>query len=180
MTIPQEKLAFVRRLTWAEVFEIWQGNEALRPNWIAHFQSRGFTTWDAWRMTYAVPLGLPEREWALYEVPSPLVNVPQFRGGPFAGWVNRFYDGREAPTFAELVQHPSIQQHGGVLDIIARFPAETIVTGVALPSGVRIVEGMHRSCALALAAARGVFITTRLYIALGSGDEEQLPVVGQG
>src|SRR5687768_15402658 len=172
-------LTFVRDLTWDEVFEIWRSNEEHRENWKKLWQERGFASWADWRKTYADQFGLPAKSWKLYRVDDASTTVPDFRGGPFRGWTERFYNGVSAPTFKEIVTHPDIQSHTGILDMKKNFPVPTTITGVHNDDGIIITEGMHRCAAIALAAVDGENIAPELFIALSDKERGHLPLVGK-
>ncbi len=165
--------------TWAQVFAIWRTNEGDDSHWGPHARERGFPNWEAWRMTYATPLRLPERAWHLFRVEDPLATVPAFRGGPFGSWIRKYYHGDAHPTFATLARHPDIASHTGVLALRDHFPSETTISGLLHDDGIVIVEGMHRCCAIALAAAQGTPLMTTLRLALADARGETLPPVGQ-
>jgi hypothetical protein len=175
------KLNLIKPLTWPDVFAIWRQNEDY-PNshWIAHWKGRGFNSWDDWRLTYVEPLGLKELEWGLYEVKNPLQAIPLFHGGPFRSWIEKFYQGVEYPTFADLAKMPEIQTHQGVLNMLADFPAQTTVSAVIINNEAYVVEGMHRCAALALAAKQGKKLDTQVKVALAQYNQEKLPIVGKG
>lgn len=175
------QLKHIRPLAWPDVFAIWRENEGENSHWREYAYSKGFSSWEEWRLQYVNALRLPEHDdWALYRVPDPLAAVPHWRGGPFNGWIKNFYGERAnpAPTFAELAAIAKTQEHGGIQKIFDAFPPQTTVTGLARPEGIVIIEGMHRCCALALAARNGTPIETELTVAIASSEEEALPVVG--
>lgn len=173
------KMEYVKDLTWEDVFEIWRQNEEGRQNWIEHFQSRGFKSWEEWRKTYVKPLGLPNRQYKLYSVINPEQTVLTFHGGPFRSWTERFYGDTHVPTFAEFASLSQIQEHPGIQEIMNNFPTDTVVTGVTTDDGVVIVEGMHRCCAVALAARQGRRIASGFHIALADYKPGVLPMVGR-
>lgn len=175
------KLNLIKELSWSDVFEIWRQNEDY-PNshWIAHWQGRGFKSWDDWRASYIGPLGLDQLNWELHEVVEPLKGIPLFHGGPFRSWIEMFYQGREFPTFAELAQMPEIQTHNGVLSMLKTFPEQTTISAVVINGEAYVVEGMHRCAALALAAKQGKKLDTQLKVALAQYNKNELPTVGKG
>jgi hypothetical protein len=174
------KLELIQDLTWPEVFAIWRQNEEYPgSHWHSHYQNRGFKTWEEWRLSYVQPFGLARLKWQLYKVTEPLQAVPLMHGGPFRSWVQYFYQGQTAPTFTDLAKNPAVQNHQGVLNFMKNFPAETKITGVVLNGKIIIMEGMHRCCALALAASQNIKIKTKIQIALAEHDQTGLPVVGQ-
>lgn len=175
----KDELELEKSLSWQDVFEIWRANEEHRANWKRIWKEKGFDSWEEWRMRYAEAFKLSEREWKLYFVKGPLMTVPKFRGGPFRGWVERFYEGQTMPIFEELAQHHQIQSHGGVIDIMRHFPDKTTVSGVLTDDGTVIVEGMHRCSAVALASQKHIGLNTHFTIALGSKLSGKLPVIGK-
>jgi len=165
--IDRREFEFIKPLSWDGVFGRWSDLEADRPNWIEHYKSKGFSSWEEWRTTEIVePLKLAERKWRLYRILDPTQNIPRFRGGPFKGWVERFYEGRSLPTFAELAKHQGIQTHKGINEIITNFPKESLLIAVVTNKGIVILEGMHRCCAIALAASQSFSIEANIDIAL--------------
>jgi hypothetical protein len=177
MNIPG--LTLIRELSWNDVFEFWRENEEHRENWTKLWKERGFASWADWRKTYADGLGLPSKSWKLYRVDDASISIPDFHGGPFRGWTERFYNGASAPAFKEIVKHPDIRSHTGILDIKKHFPVPTTITGVQNDDGIVITEGMHRCAAIALAAADGQNIATELYIALSDKEPGHLPLIGK-
>lgn len=169
-----KEFKLMRPLTWADVFEIWRRNEAQNPNWVKHYKGEGFSSWEEWRTKkVAVPLRCAEKDWHLYRIIDPLKTVPAFHGGPFKSWEEKYYRGETLPTFARLVENPEVQSHGYVKQLLADFPKETTVTGLVTEGGIVIIEGMHRCCAIALAAQRRQILETTVSIALAevsSGD----------
>jgi hypothetical protein len=174
------KLISIKQLSWPDVFDIWRQNEDYPgSHWISHWQERGFNSWEEWRMTSIEPLGLKGLSWHLYEVAEPFKSIPLFHGGSFRSWIKRYYQDEECPTLAKLANLPEIQNHPGLLKLIANFPKETTITGVIINNEAYIVEGMHRSTALALASQQGLKIDTRLYVALAQYHLDKLPPVGE-
>ncbi|MEK9152159.1 MAG: hypothetical protein AAB692_02235 [Patescibacteria group bacterium] len=168
-------LNLIRKLDWSEVFDIWRANEAHRDGWKAHYKERGFASWEEWRMSAATAFGLPELSWSLYEISSPSKIIPAFHGGPFRSWSERFYGGSVMPSFAELISNPELRKHGGVLAMIENFPENTVITGVLTDDGVVIAEGMHRCCAVTLAAESGRDIARGMRIALADYGSRRMP-----
>ena len=177
--MPPPGLTFVRDLTWPEVFEIWRANEEHLEHWKELYTQRGFSSWEAWRRPYAEAHGLSKKSWKLFRIDHPMTTVPTFHGGPFRGWTERFYNGTAAPTFQTIAQHPEIQTHTGIREILEHFPAPTTLTGVQNDDGVVIVEGMHRCATLALAEAEKRTIQADVFIALADYEPGQLTIVGK-
>lgn len=179
MSNPDIKLEFIKDLTWGEVFEFWRTNEEDRPNWQEHWKSRGFNSWQEWRMEYAGPFRCPEAKWSFYEIKNPVRNVPFFYGGPFRSWIERFYKSGNPLTFAQLAELPDIQRHQGTNEMVANFPKDSIITGLIVDGEVYIIEGMHRCAALALMNQRGLKHDNKVSIALAESPGGILPVVGR-
>lgn len=172
------KLNFLRSATWPELFDYWRQGEESDPDWIKSYTSRGFTSWAEWRQNYVTALHLDQRQWRIHTILNPLVTVPTFRGGPFHSWIKKHYHGVDRPTFAELVTHTSVQQKPDLEDLIKNFPATTMLIGLQQGTDIIIIDGMHRACALALAAARQQPITANVTIALADASNETMPTVG--
>lgn len=174
-------LKLIKPLTWPEVFEIWRQNEDYPgSHWISLWQERGFKSWEAWRTTYIKPNGLDELQWGLYEIENPPQAIPLFHGGPFRSWIEKFYQGRENPTFAALAEMLEIQAHQGILNMLANFPKETTISAVIINKEAYVVEGMHRCAALALAAKQSLKLDSRVKVALAQYNRDKLPIVGKG
>ncbi|MFA5187842.1 MAG: hypothetical protein WC460_00590 [Patescibacteria group bacterium] len=176
----QIKLDLIKELTWPDVFEIWRQNEDY-PNshWITHWQSRGFKSWEEWRQTYVQPLGLADLKWQLYNIPEPLIILPFCHGGPFRSWVELYYHGQTAPSFSSLAQDQKVEKNSGVQTMLKNFPVQTIISGVIVNGEIRIVEGMHRATALAVAAKNGIKLNSLVKMALAKHPEKNLPIVGR-
>ncbi|MEX1112605.1 MAG: hypothetical protein WEC84_04025 [Candidatus Andersenbacteria bacterium] len=173
------QLEHMQPLSWDEAFAIWHSNEAHNPSWQQLVRERGFDSWEEWRMTYATPLALPSRSWHLYRIHNPLQVVPTFQGGPFKTWIARYYGGISQPPFSKIVQHPQILANPSINSLFSSFPTKTTIMGLQQSEVITIIEGMHRCCALALAAQRNIHIETELYIALADATNETLPEIGQ-
>ncbi len=178
----QQGLTPIHPLSWDQAFAFWRESEGSNPEWLAVANARGYATWEEWRRAYIAPLKLDQRVWGLYRVDDPIRTVPQFRGGPFQGWVERFYHGRSrpTPTFSRIAEELFAQGNGRALSLKDAFPRRTTVLGVMTNDGVVIVEGMHRCSAIASAAADGTPIKTDFSIALGSklpGDLDVIPKI---
>lgn len=173
-------LDLVRPLSWPETFEFWRDSEGLDPRWLKNARERGFETWEEWRMAYARAFGLEKRDWNLYRVTDPSASVPRFHGGPFKGWIERTYgDAGPTPEFRVIAERLTDMQDGYVEKLMASFPPATTVIGVETELGIVIVEGTHRCCAIAKAAASGRAIATDFHLALGSRLPGLLPIIGK-
>lgn len=159
-------LRFVEPLTWDEVFDIMRKNEENLSHWEPLYRSKGFSSWEDWRRKQFAMLHGDQLSWNLYRVPNHLGTVPIFHGGPFLSWMKYFYQGDPAPTFATLAQHPGIQNHYYIRDLVTPPFLTTTIVAVRNEDRIVVIEGMHRCCAIALAAAQGCDTNLRLYVAL--------------
>jgi len=166
-------------MAWPEPFEFWRESEGSSPHWLGVARSRGFVTWEDWRREYFAPFRMEERRWTLYQVCDVLRTVPQWRGGPFQGWVENTYgDAGTSPVFRTIAERLTDAQRGYVDRLMKAFPEPTTVIGVLTDDGIVIAEGMHRCSAVAaLSAHGGVELTTDFRIALGSYLPGRIPVI---
>lgn len=179
LNLDSKKFKLIRPLAWADVFDIWRKNEAADPKWVEHYRGRGFNSWEEWRKTYTNPLGLAEKEWSLYEILDPMNTILDFRGGPFSTWIERYYEGEELPSFQKIVNHSGIQENERIKHLAEDFPEETSLIGLHTNKGIIILEGMHRCCAVALAADRGRTVKSKIFIALAEFSQNSLPILGR-
>jgi hypothetical protein len=171
-------LKAIKPLSWAEVFSFWRDGESHLPRWIDHYRNSGFASWDDWRTNTLKDLSYQNLSWSLFEIEEPTLHVPDFTGGPFRAWIAKYYDGAKSRTFREIVTSPALRSNPIVREMAANFPRKTYIVGLQTGANVVVIEGMHRCCALALAAERGACIDARVFIALApySGD---LPEMGR-
>jgi len=175
-------LEFIRRLSWPDVFGIWESAEAHLPHWKPLYKERGFSTWKEWRTeTLIAGFRLSELFWGLYRISDPASVIPNFRGGPFRSWIAKVYAGRHSPTptFAEIAATEHIRGSEAVRRIIENYPSSTTLIGLSTADGVVIVEGTHRSCAAALAASEGRRLAADISLALAEYPFGSLPVLGK-
>lgn len=172
------ELEFIKNLSWPEVFEIWRGNEEGRPNWEEHFKSRGFDSWEEWRMKYAEPLQCPKAKWGLYRLKNPVRDMPLFHGGPFRTWIDKYYKDSDSLTFAELIELSELQNNPTINDMVKNFPNSTTISGMVVEGEIFIIEGMHRCCALTLINQKGLAYSGDVFIALAESPGGKLPPVG--
>lgn len=168
----------VRAMTWADVFSLWRDAESNLPRWVEHYRKSGFASWDDWRTHTIKDLNYRGLEWTLFEVIDPLKHVPDFVGGPFRPWIAKYYEGAKSKTFRELVKHPAVRENEIVREMVEHFPEETYILGLQTDRGIVVLEGMHRCCALALAAEAGQTIDSRLFLALAPYSGE-IPEMGR-
>ncbi len=159
-----DNLQQVGPVTWPTLFRAWEKREASQAGWIRHYRGRGYASWREWRTTAYADLKPQQRQWTLYRVQQPELVVPGWCGGPFRGW-RKHYRGHMI-TFRTLSQRRLIQNNGKVKSIIRKFPTTTQMLGVIWRGKIVVIEGMHRACAVVLAARQGKKINTSMTIAL--------------
>ncbi len=171
-----QSLHFIKSLPWEEVFSLWRAGEANLPRWIEHYKAGGFSSWDEWRMKDTLQDLHPARlTWNLFSIEDPVATVPHFFGGPFRSWMKKYYEGASDRTFAEIIKYPELQNSDVVQRIIKDFPKETYLIGLRTSEGIVIIEGMHRSSALALAALKNIPIDAHVFLALADYAGEIAP-----
>lgn len=168
----------MRALTFEEAFGFWREHEGSNPHWHDVARERGFDTWEEWRRAYVPAFRMDERAWALYRVVDPLGTVPNWRGGPFQGWIERTYgDAGPSPTFDAIARRLAPLPGGHIEKLQASYPRLTTVLGVVADDGVIIAEGMHRCCAIAALAAKGATLQADVRIALGGWLPGRVPFI---
>lgn len=172
-------LRFIEPLCWEEVLTLWEADEGKLDHWIAHYTKRGFSSWRDWRCDSVAALQPERLSWRLYQVVNPQQSIPLFRGGPFRSWVRSIYQSSETPLFAEIVKHPKIAEGDRVNQIIGSFPPNAFMLGLKVRDDIVIIDGMHRCCAITLAAQRGIAIDAEVTMALADFAERKIPLLGQ-
>lgn len=156
-------------LTLEDVFSFWRANEAWNPKWQKVAQEKGFASWEAWRRKFLSRLEeTTEPEWVLEELTNPLEQVPQWHGGPFAGWIKNVYQGQSSMPFTQIIEQSFMRGHDYIPGLVKNFPKLTVLTLVEDASGkILVVEGMHRACALAVMVKEGKQLGGRVFAARG-------------
>lgn len=180
MELNKELLHWRRKLFWEEVFTFWHDNEAYDPDWQKLAKKRGFASWAEWRLSqYAEHFQCAKAEWGLYEISEPLKAFPDFIGGPFKTWVKLHYGDKQFRSFAYLATLPDIQNNPKVQSMMADFPINRVISCLCVGQRITVIEGMHRSCALACLAAQNKPFTGSILAAIGKTHLPQLPIVGK-
>lgn len=168
----------IKNLTWDEVFSLWRDNEAHVPRWIEHYKAAGYANWDEWRKHSMHDLDLQKLDWKLYDIEDPAHTVSEFYGGPFRTWIKHQYDGQRTMQFSELAKKPAVQESLTTNQIIENFPKHSTLMGLRTPQGIFIIEGMHRCCALAVAAYKNIELSPNIQIALADYMDQEIPLSG--
>ena len=116
--------------------------------------------------------------WQLYEIIDPSTTIPSFRGGPFRGWIRETYRGVDKPRFSEIMKDSVRRNQIIRSEFIEHFPSETTLTGLRVGQDIVIIEGMHRCCAVTLAAEQGRPVRSRIQIALAEYPSLDIPLLG--
>jgi hypothetical protein len=174
-----KKIKLIRQCEWEEVFLEWYKSEGESVGWQELAAERGYASWAEWRLKgYAEHFDCRNAQWAFYEISDPAEVILNWFGGPFRNWIEKYYDGEKTKTFAELAIQPHIMSHGGIKSIMAEYPKDSMITALELADGrIFVVEGSHRSCALALMAKDKSLAPEKLIFAIGKSKLSELPPV---
>jgi len=176
-----EQIKLIRQYEWEEVFLSWYKNEGERESWNQLAKERGFASWAEWRLKgYARRFECEKAKWGFYEVSNPSEAVLNWFGGPFRTWIERHYDGEKTKSFSELASRSDIINHTAVRSMMENYPKESVISALKLSDGrIFVVEGMHRTCALAVMAKERKPFSGKLVFAIGNSQMSELPAVGQ-
>lgn len=173
-------LRMLTPLRWDEVFSLWQVQEEKLEHWQQVWQAKGFSSWREWRQATHANLNGSSLDWKLYEVMNPLETIPDWHGGMFHGWIEHYAGlSQQPPTLQELAHHLYVETQPYIRALIETFPSATILSAITTPNErICLVEGMHRGCAIALAAKRNIRINPMVYVALAQWPSDELPKLG--
>lgn len=177
-------ITFVQQTDWQEVFATWQSEEGSDPVWREFAKKeKGWDSWEAWRQyQFGLYGDVQNWDWELHSIDKPNIVIPQFRIGPYQGWQQHF-DQPHIHTFADLAQQAEdwLRDNVGVQDRLANFPQGTQFIGMYIERNDTIVlmEGHHRSAAVALAVADGdpIQFTEPPLLALTRYTGDELPML---
>lgn len=173
------ELEFIKSLTWKNVFDSWEKNEADLDHWIQHYRKKGFDSWCDWRTKTVKDLNPSGLQWGLYNIVDPFVSVPKFYGGPFRAWIKNIYNNSNILIFSEIIKNRQIKINIKMEKILDNFPTNNFLVGIVFKNDVVIIEGMHRCCAITLAASRNQLLKTSISIALANFNENKIPLLGK-
>lgn len=150
------QLKLLQKITWNEVFQTWEHNEnGPEHRWDQFAQEvKGWPNWKAWREYQWALLGLPKREWQVYEIPEPKKLIPEIKLGPTQGWQSNFPESEALThTFADVARDKTkwAQQNNSITEIKSPFTL-TQLTGLYIPEEdvIYLIEGHHRCAKIAL------------------------------
>ena len=180
-----EKLRFIEKISWEEIFQAWKNREANNLGWInCATKIKGWPDWESWRRFSASLINAENRAWSLYEITEPNLFLPNMIIGPFSGW-QKFLPEKNKLSFREALEIPEFfeqfSHHAKVLDFVNNFHGDSQFIGVVLADNNKIVclEGHHRAVAIALAEklSRPIKFDGKITIALADlnlGEEKLL------
>ena len=176
-----EKIKLIRKCEWEEVFLNWYENEGKKPNWINLAKERGFASWAEWRVKgYARRFECAKADWGLYEITDPSIVVSNWFGGPFRTWIEKYYKDEKTKSFAELASNSDIVNYAPIRPMTENYPKDSVITALELNDGrIFVIEGMHRSCALAMMSKEGKPFPDKLIFTIGKSSLSELPPAGQ-
>lgn len=175
------KINLIRLCEWEEIFISWYKSEGENPSWINLAKERGYASWADWRLKgYAKRFECAKASWGFYEILNPSEVISSWFGGPFRTWIEKHYGGQKTKSFGELAGQSDIAGHLGIKLMADNYPKDSIITALELKGEkIFVIEGTHRSCALALMMKNGNPFTDKLIFAIGKSDLSELPIVGQ-
>ena len=176
-----ENIKLIRKCEWEEVFLEWYKNEGENPGWVNLAKERGFASWADWRLNgYAKRFECAKANWAFYEIFDVSNVILNWYGGPFRSWIERHYDNEKTKSFGELAARVDVRENPGVNARFNNYPKDSVITALKLKNGkIFVIEGMHRTCALAIMAKQGKPLKDKLIFTIGDSNLEELPVVGK-
>lgn len=132
---------------WSEILENWKAGED-NEAWHDYYQKKGFKNWADWRWPIIQTLHLDQLEWDLEELKNPIEEVRAMYCNALTRWKD-FYTDRNKSTFGDLASHPFFQNHKRVMDLKADFQSGTQLIALRRGRRVIVIDGHHRSMALA-------------------------------
>lgn len=157
-------MKFLRKTTWQEVYEDWRKNETKDDLWRAHYNRRGFETWEDFRKQHIDKEDLTALDWELYEVDSE--EIPSFHCGDFENW-QKLSKELGDDTFATLSQAPYFQKdHTKIQDLLANFPPQTQMIALKKGDQIYLFEGHHRAVAISQLCKSGKTPDVQIKIAI--------------
>jgi len=176
-----KQIKLIRQCEWEEVFLSWFKNEGENSHWNTLAKERGFASWADWRLhEYARHFECEKAKWGLYEIQNPSQVVLNWYGGPFKTWTEKYYGGKSTSSFADLTTSQDINTIHTVQSLKENYPRESVILALRLKDGrIFVIEGMHRTCALAIMAKEGKSFQKNLIFAIGESDLTELPPAGQ-
>ncbi|MCX6729909.1 MAG: hypothetical protein NT058_00185 [Candidatus Portnoybacteria bacterium] len=164
-----EQIKLIRKCEWEEVFLEWYKNEGEKENWNTIAKERGFESWADWRLNgYAKRFKCAKADWGLYEIENPSKVILKWFGGPFRTWIEKYYNNEKTKSFGELAMNQEIINYPPIKSMAKNYPKNSVITALELKNKkIVVIEGMHRSCALALMTKQEKPFQGKLIFAIG-------------
>ena len=180
MEVPKQYNSFeyVCNIEWNDIFAVWRAGESYQEGWKSHWLERGFDSWDAWRGNYVAPIFPENKNWKIYRIKN-LDEIREIYGTPSRGWIEKCYDGEITKKIGDILEYPIIKNNDKIQAILKNFPYQTMLTGVINDGRIVLIEGMHRTCALAIMAENKIEHNGDVMIALAE-HEGEIPRIGKG
>ena len=159
-------------ISWQEIFDSWRTDESTQESWKKHWEESGFGSWDEWRMHHMRPYRPETLSWSLYHINNPRGTVPGFFGAPSRNWIENAYDGATTKRLRDIIHLPIISENAKIDAVRDRFPEKTMLIGVRVGDDIILIEGMHRSCAIATWDP-SILFTSEVTIALATWPESE-------
>jgi len=162
----------IKEITWPEIWADWRALE--EEHWRAHYQARGYKTWDEWRQKYWQSIKPESRIWSLMKIKNPKTDIPKFFVGPFRGWA-KYYTYRDHSTFADIAKlRLETENEIPAKYFVNNFPASVRLIGLQFEDKIMIMEGTHRCLAVSILISQGKSVNFNIEIALTKlGDQNQ-------
>jgi hypothetical protein len=152
-----ESFKYIHDIVWNDVFAVWRAYEAYQCDWEKHWENRGFESWDDWRKNYVSPIKPESREWSVWRIKNPSKDMANVFGVPSRGWRHLFYEDKMTMPLKNVVEKMNKKhfmndegKNKKIETIKDNFPYQTMLTGIINNDRIILVEGMHRSVALAM------------------------------
>ncbi len=174
-------MILLRKINWTTVFANWKSRETSSESWVKLAKSKGWESWDQWRLHTTSQLQLELRKWQLYKFNDPYNQVPEMLIGPYQGWQKHFHE-KNKHSFISAVQVAQFynwaSNHQGIKNISNNLPFTTEMIGLKKEDGTIVcIDGSHRGAAIALVNKKGVninFTHTSVNIALAEISDHEL------
>lgn len=180
--MPELPFSIGQHLTTEQAFEVIRFSDDV-AHWVDVWQSKGFDSWEAWRRSHFKLVLERDLVWTFERIDLPLLEVPQWRGSVTPTWHTWAYGAfaEQPPRLKDLITNPFIANHRKIAEMVNRFNlATTVMALLRTPNGdTHVIEGMHRSCAIALRAAIGKPFNCELYAAIADWPDNEPPKLGK-
>lgn len=154
------------QIDWIDVLRDWEVDEV--EHYRELYESRGFDSWLEWRQSYIDDLHLDTREWTQEQLARSYEVIPTFVIGGYPGWHKYRPAGLDLARFTDVARPPSdgelsmlgesrvdVRTNEGVMRF-TRELADAKILVIQCDDLRVILDGTHRSAAIAVAARDGL------------------------